>query len=101
MNVLETASFYRLTPECVRSWARKGKLSGKKEGGEWEFTVQHTSRQPLLIASEVAERFFVNKKTVQAWARRGSLPCIKLSTSTLRFRVEDVEHALRPKRGRP
>jgi excisionase family DNA binding protein len=49
----------------------------------------------LVRADELAERYGVRRETVLAWVRRGLVPCVRPSRKTIRFRVADVEEAIR------
>lgn len=51
----------------------------------------------LLTAGEVAAVFDVLTATVYQWKKRGLLPYIRVGR-TIRFRVEDVDALLAPKK---
>ena len=53
-----------------------------------------TAPNGLVDAKTVAEHFGVTVATVRTWARRRQIPCIWVSRTTVRFRVEDIERAL-------
>jgi len=39
----------------------------------------------LLTVDQLADRLHVRPRTVQAWARRGRIPAVKLSAKVVRF----------------
>ena len=48
----------------------------------------------LLTARELAKRLRVSPETVRAWARRGSIPTLRLSRKVVRYDAEAVLAAL-------
>lgn len=50
---------------------------------------------PLVSAARVAEHFGVCVGTVNAWVRLRRIPCVRLSRRVVRFRLSEVEAALR------
>ena len=48
-----------------------------------------------LSAGEVGDILGINLNTVLVWARKGIIPCLRLSRSVIRFDMEKVEAALR------
>lgn len=49
----------------------------------------------LISPSEVAARLGVNKRTVERWAREGTLPApVRLTSRVIRFRAADIEAVL-------
>lgn len=48
----------------------------------------------LLTARELAKRLRVSPETVRAWARRGSIPTLRLSRKVIRYNAEAVLAAL-------
>ena len=50
---------------------------------------------PLFTSKDIAQRFGVKVETVRAWVRDGRIPCIRASRKIVRFRIEEVEAALR------
>jgi len=48
----------------------------------------------LLTARELAKRLRVSPETVRAWARRGSIPTLRLSPKVIRYNAEAVLAAL-------
>ncbi len=48
----------------------------------------------LLTARELAKRLRVSPETVRAWARRGSIPAVRLSRKVIRFDADAVIAAL-------
>lgn len=48
----------------------------------------------LLTARDLAKRLRVSPETVRAWARRGSIPSLRLSPKAIRFNAEMVLAAL-------
>jgi excisionase family DNA binding protein len=51
----------------------------------------------LLTPAEVAKLFYVDPKTVSAWAKTGKLRCIKTPGGHRRFYEADVLALLEPK----
>lgn len=49
----------------------------------------------LLSAGQVARIYGVDPKTVTRWARLGRIPCIETPGGHRRYRLEDLEPALR------
>jgi excisionase family DNA binding protein len=49
----------------------------------------------LLTADQLAERLQLRTRTVQAWARQGRIPTVKLSAKVVRFDWPAVLAALR------
>jgi predicted site-specific integrase-resolvase len=49
----------------------------------------------LLTANQLAERLHIRPRTVQAWARMGRIPTVKLSPKVVRFDWQTVVTALR------
>ena len=49
----------------------------------------------LLTSEDIAQRFGVKVETVRAWVRAGRVPCIRASRKIVRFRIDEVEAALR------
>jgi predicted site-specific integrase-resolvase len=49
----------------------------------------------LLTAKQLAERLHIRPRTVQAWARMGRIPTVKLSAKVIRFDWPDVLTVLR------
>jgi excisionase family DNA binding protein len=49
----------------------------------------------LLTADQLAERLHLRTRTVQAWARKGRIPTVKLSAKVVRFDWPAVLAALR------
>lgn len=49
----------------------------------------------LLTVNQLAERLQVRPRTVQAWARQGRIPSVRLSAKVVRFDREDVVASLR------
>jgi len=47
----------------------------------------------LFDAKQVAEAFGVRRATIYQWARRGLLPCVKVS-GVVRFRASELERVL-------
>lgn len=47
--------------------------------------------QTLIDAAEVAKRLGVSRRTVERFARAGTIPCVRLSVRALRFDPVDVE----------
>ena len=54
--------------------------------------------QPLLNTREAAALLGVSVETVRDYALAGTLPAVRLSSRTLRFRVADVEALMTPER---
>ena len=48
-----------------------------------------------LSAGELGDILGVNLNTVLVWARKGIIPCLRLSRSVIRFDMKEVESALR------
>lgn len=48
----------------------------------------------LVTSHRVASHFSVAVNTVRRWARDGLIPCIRVSSRVVRFRIQDVERAL-------
>jgi excisionase family DNA binding protein len=48
----------------------------------------------LLTARDLAKRLRVSPDTVRAWARRGSIPTLRLSRKVIRYNAEAVLAAL-------
>jgi DNA-binding transcriptional MerR regulator len=49
----------------------------------------------LVTASDLGERFGVSAGTIRSWYRRGLIPGIRISKTTLRFSLREVIAALR------
>jgi predicted site-specific integrase-resolvase len=52
-------------------------------------------------ATEIAERYDVEPKTVRKWAQQGLIPAMRLATGRLRFDVRKVDEALIVASARP
>jgi excisionase family DNA binding protein len=52
--------------------------------------------EQLLTALQLAERLHVRERTVQAWARKGRIPTVRLSSKVIRFDWQSVLAALKP-----
>lgn len=50
---------------------------------------------PLVTAERVAEHFGVRVGAVNAWVRARRIPCVRASRRVVRFRLSEVEAALR------
>lgn len=88
LSAYEMARVLRLDPECVRAWARKGIITGHKEGKQWMFHEQDfpfSFEYPLLLSKDIASYLSVHVRTVTVWARDGVLPCVRFSNNVLRF----------------
>lgn len=48
----------------------------------------------LLTSEQLADRLRVSAETVREWARRGSIPTLRLSPRVIRFDLEAVLAAL-------
>lgn len=48
-----------------------------------------TSLKPLVRADLLARHFDVHKRTIQLWAERGDIPCVRIG-GALRFDLEAV-----------
>jgi excisionase family DNA binding protein len=57
--------------------------------------------EPLLTPAEVAARFRVDPKTVTRWAKAGKLTSIRTLGGHRRYRLSDIEAALRGEYPRP
>ena len=53
----------------------------------------------LLTPPQLAERLQVSRETITSWARRGKIPCVRLSLVTRRFHWGSVCRALNIPRG--
>jgi excisionase family DNA binding protein len=53
---------------------------------------------PLLTATELAERLKVAPSTVEDWGRQGRIPRVQLTPRTIRYDLAAVMRALRQKR---
>ncbi len=53
------------------------------------------STDSLVTASRVAEHFGVSVGTVNGWVRQRRIPCVRLSRRVVRFRLLELEEALR------
>jgi len=51
----------------------------------------------LLKRHQLAQKLQVSPRTVDAWARRGRIPSIRLSRKVIRFDLEEVLAALSAK----
>lgn len=49
----------------------------------------------FLSAGEVGDILGVNLNTVLVWARKGIIPCLRLSSRVIRFDMDEVEAALK------
>jgi excisionase family DNA binding protein len=49
------------------------------------------SPQKRLTVKQVAERLQVHQWTIYDWARKGRLPCIRLTKRALRFLESDID----------
>ncbi len=49
------------------------------------------SSNDLVTAREVAKRFGVAVSTVRRWVRESRIPYVRVSRSTVRFRIKDIE----------
>jgi len=50
-----------------------------------------------LSAGELGDILGVNLNTILVWARKGIIPCLRLSSRVIRFDMDEVEAALREK----
>lgn len=48
-----------------------------------------------LSAGELGDILGVNLNTILVWARKGIIPCLRLSSRVIRFDISEVEAALR------
>jgi len=62
---------------------------------------QRMSVTELLTVTQLAECLHVRPRTVQAWARSGRIPTIKLSAKVIRFDWQEVLKALRSQAMQP
>lgn len=51
----------------------------------------------FVSAAEVGDALGVNIRTILIWARKGIIPCLRLSSRVIRFDMKEVEAALREK----
>ena len=59
------------------------------------------AKSRYLTSGESARLLNVSPKTVNRWAARGLLPCVVTMGGHRRFRLDDVEKALRTMSGEP
>lgn len=57
-----------------------------------------TQPPPFLTTGQAAARLDVSDETVRRWAANGLIEAIVLPSGRRRFRVEDIERLLEPKR---
>jgi len=50
-----------------------------------------------LSAGELGDILGINLNTVLVWARKGIIPCLRLSSRVIRFDMKEVEASLREK----
>ena len=53
------------------------------------------SNDELVNAEKLAVRYGVRPETVLVWVRRGLVPCVRPSRKTIRFRIAEVDDAIR------
>ena len=58
--------------------------------------MRHTKE--LLTAEELADRLRVRPETVRTWARRGTIPAVRLSPKVIRFDLQAVVEAMTSRR---
>jgi len=49
-----------------------------------------TTTDRLIRSQEAAALYDVNVSTVRRWAREGTLPCVRVTKKSLRFRESDL-----------
>lgn len=49
----------------------------------------------------IARHLGVNIQTVLVWVRTGRIPCFRIGARTLRFRISEVESAIKAQQVRP
>jgi excisionase family DNA binding protein len=64
------------------------------ECGPCPVEAQFVNDTELLTADQLADRLRVRPRTVQAWARHGRIPTVRLSAKVVRFRWSAVLAAL-------
>lgn len=101
--VQEITDRYRVTPQAVYNWLKRGVLKGSKnpETGRWEVTQAVLANfkrprrgqeprppvasgtiiadQPFISLQDIAKRYGVGYYTAREWARRGYIPAVQIS----------------------
>jgi excisionase family DNA binding protein len=75
--------------DCICTGDEKGRCAFPIPG---EHAVSDTE---LMTVEQLADRLHIRPRTVQAWARQGRIPTVKLSPKVVRFDWLEVLAALR------
>ena len=89
--VLPGVGVLGLSPADLSAALRRGAELGLPQGAEAKSAA--ATPEPLLTSAQLAELTQIGDTTVEAWARQGTIPCIRAGKA-LRFRYSEVLAAL-------
>jgi excisionase family DNA binding protein len=89
---MQTASSHRWPPiERQQDFNVENSLNTSVERRPHLFASDDDTFEPLLNADEASALLGIHPKTIQIWARRGDVPCIRVGEKYIRFRASSLD----------